>query len=473
MRIAFKKLTGEEIYLSPIKSSDEGNENVYDLVDDSGTRWIQLELINNRFDILQRNLDLEINESQEEIREKLDELVLELIEKEQSGTENTETTETNINPYDPDSIKVQTKAFNIRLIYDMIEAGDMNLNPDFQRNLVWDNLQKSRLIESILLRIPLPMFYFSEDNEGMITVVDGLQRLTTIKEFMDNKFPLKGLEYLKGTCEGKYYSEKNKDGTPNGFKAIEAKYFRWFNTTQFTVNVIDPSSPPKVKYDIFRRINTGGKPLNNQEIRNCLASRNLRMLLYQMTNLLEFKTATLYSIKGTRMEDQEVALRFICFYQYYKQDRQLNNYNGNMESTLDDIVDNLSKQKIEDLLIYVDLFRKAMINAEYLFGKYAFRKVVLRHLRPGAYKQLINKALFVSWSVLLSQFDPDEIKANCQPKILAEPLANRIENDNDLLYYLSYGTNGKANIRKAFEAAEQLIQLNITINDAKSENSKL
>jgi hypothetical protein len=85
MRIAFKKLTGEEIYLSPIKNSDEGNENVYDLVDDSGTRWIQLELINNRLDILQRNLDLEINESQEEIREKLDELVLELIEKEQSG----------------------------------------------------------------------------------------------------------------------------------------------------------------------------------------------------------------------------------------------------------------------------------------------------------------------------------------------------------------------------------------------------
>ena len=121
---------------------------------------------------------------------------------------------------------------------------------------------------------------------------------------MDNKFPLKNLEYLKESCEGRYYkSDSKKEG-------IDAKYFRWFNQTQLSVNVIDPTSPYKVKYDIFRRINTGGKPLNNQEIRNCLADTKLRNALREMTSLHSFKAATDNSIKSTRLDDQEIALRF-------------------------------------------------------------------------------------------------------------------------------------------------------------------
>lgn len=459
MRIAFKKITGEEIYLTPIKQNEEG---LYYLLDEASYPWIELTLENNKFILGSRNLD--IAGSREEIQEKLDELLLKVIEQEQSGTENTETEAAPDNPYDPDSIKVQTKPFNIKLIYDMIESGDIDLNPDFQRNFVWDNLQKSRLIESILLRIPLPMFYFSEDNEGLITVVDGLQRLTTIKEFMDNKFALRGLEYLKDSCEGRHYSDKNKDGTPNNLHGIDPKYFRWFNMTQFTVNVIDPSSPAKVKYDIFRRINTGGKPLNNQEIRNCLASKNLRDILNEMTQLPEFKQATDYSIKSTRMEDQEVALRFICFYRYYSEDASLNNYNGNMEITLDDATEALNKLRKDDLRVYVNLFKKAMKNAKHLFGRYAFRKIMLRHLQPEANKQLINKALFVSWSVLLAPFETKEIESKYSTQLLAEPLANSIENDKDLFNYLSYGTNGKANLQKAFEAAKTIIQQNLDNN---------
>lgn len=145
--------------------------------------------------------------------------------------------------------------------------GDLNLHPDFQRNLVWDNFRKSRLIESILLRIPLPMFYFSQDDDGVLSVVDGLQRLSAIYEFMENKLVLKDLEYLDNCNNKTYNKEENR---------IDDKYVRWFNMTQIVVNVIDPQSPPKVKYDIFRRINTGGRPLNAQELRNCLAGNGLR-----------------------------------------------------------------------------------------------------------------------------------------------------------------------------------------------------
>jgi len=451
MKVAFKINNSEDVILNPIQNLNKG-ENIYDLINEDNEVWMEVSLINNSFKVNSKKS--EIVESEIELQEKLDNLVLEVIEKEQSGTENTETVETSINPYNPDSIKVLTKHFNLTLIFDMIVAGYIDLSPDFQRNFVWDNVQKSRLIESILLRIPLPMFYFSEDEEGLITVVDGLQRLTTIKEFMDNKFPLRKLEYLKDSCEGRYY----KDDVSNNLKGIDAKYLRWFNMTQFTVNVIDPTSPAKVKYDIFRRINTGGKPLNNQEIRNCLASKSLRKTLQEMVKLNEFKTATLNSIKSTRMEDQEVALRFIGFYLYYQEDKQLNNYNGNIEASLDDLVEQLSKYKEDTLKVYISLFSKAMLNSQYLLGRYAFRKILPQHLNSYGNKLLINKALFVSCSVLLSQYDPEIIKQKNPEKILASPLADSIGVYDEFYYYLSYGTNAKANLQFVFKEMENLIK---------------
>ena len=453
----------EEVYLTPHRQSEIGDPiTLYKLIDENAKSWMQLRLINNKFLVISKESN--IIDSEADLQGKLEELVLEVIEQEQSGTENTETDVQEISPYPPDLIKVQTKPFNIKLIADMIDNGDIDLNPEFQRNFVWDDpIKQSRLIESMLLRIPLPMFYFSEDEEGLITVVDGLQRLTVIKKFMDNKLPLKGLEYLKGTCEGRYYTDKNKDGTPNGKMCIDPKYFRWFNMTQFTVNVIDSSSPAKVKYDIFKRINTGGKPLNSQEIRNSLASKNLRHTLKEMSESEMFRWATDYSIRSTRMEDIEVALRFICFHRYYNEDKSLNNYNGNMQSSLDDVTELLGKVKVEVLNKYLPLYNNGMENAAYLLGKYAFRKILLKHLEPKASKQLINKALFVSCSILLSQYAHADIKAKNESGVLIRPLAERIENDNILFNFLSFGTNGKANIQYVFTTIENIISQHLKL----------
>ena len=222
---------------------------------------------------------------------------------------------------------------------------------------------------------------------------------------------------------------------------------------------IDPSSPSKVKYDIFRRINTGGKPLKNQEIRNCLAGSGLRDTLNEMVNLQEFKTATDYSIKSMRMEDQEVSLRFIYFYRLIELDKNIDSYSGNMESSLDNLTEELAKSTKDNLSKYVSLFSNSMQNAEYLFGsKFAFRKVRTEDIHPNSYKQLINKALFVCWSVLLSEYDPIVIKNKNESGLLLKPLAKNIEEDIDLLNYLSYGTNGKNNLLYAFKSSYDLIQ---------------
>jgi hypothetical protein len=467
MAIELRIVGGEYILLDAVRvfdADDPEKESVVLYNNNYGDVWMNLELSNKSFIVNWK--DPRIIENNDDLRVKLDKLVIEFIEASQSGTDNTESQSSEVvSPYDPDKIKVNSKQFSVKLIEEMIENGDIDFTPDFQRNFVWNNIQKSRLIESILLRIPLPMFYFSEDEEGKISVVDGLQRLTTIKEFIDNKFPLKNLEYLMDSCEGKYYSSKDKSGNPNGKPAIDPKYFRWFNMTQFSVNVIDPTSPPKVKYDIFRRINTGGKPLNNQEIRNCLAGKALRETLKEMVNLPEFMSATDYSIKPTRMDDQEVALRFIMFSRMRERDNgSINNYNGYMDTSLDDLTEELLKSKKDDLDKYIGLFSNSMKNAEYLFGsKYAFRKITPKDLQPDAHKQLINKALFASWSVLLADYDCVTIRAINPVNHLLNPLANLIKEDRQLMNYLSYGTNGRANLLYAFSVAENIIRTHLNV----------
>lgn len=436
----------------PDKKFNESGDVIYDFKNREGVLFIKAIVENNS--LVLSTVRPDIIDNPEVLSEKLDAIHVQIIESEQSGTENSEIYEDDeVQPFDPEDIKVHAKPFSLRLVSDMIDDEDIDLSPDFQRNFVWNSFQKSRLIESILLRIPLPMFYFSEDPDGRITIVDGLQRLTTIKEFMDNKFALKDLEYLNDSCGGRYYETKDNK------KGLDKKYMRWFNQTQFSVNVIDPSSPSKVKYDIFRRINTGGKPLNNQEIRNCLAGKELRNILQQMTALEEFKTATDYSIKARRMEDQEVALRFMMFRKYYDLHENFDIYNGYMDTSLNDFTESLRIAEEEALKDYLKTYSKAMINAQYLFGsKFAFRKVRPKDLEPNASKQLINKALFVCWSVLLSYYDPEKIKDLNSEFSLLEPLADEIYNDNELLNYLSYGTNAKNNLNYALKSCETIIE---------------
>jgi hypothetical protein len=452
MSIELKIINSKAVLLNLLKTENTDGSITYGFKDDEGKIWISAHLVNNS--LVPYSISDDITEEREVINEKLDALYVQLIEREQSGTENSESDQIDeVQPFDPEDIKVHAKPFSLRLVSDMIDDGDIDLSPDFQRNFVWNTHQKSRLIESILLRIPLPMFYFSEDPDGRITIVDGLQRLTTIKEFMDNKFALRDLEYLNESCGGRFYKDEGSK------KGLEKKYMRWFNQTQFSVNVIDPTSPSKVKYDIFRRINTGGKPLNNQEIRNCLASKELRNALQKMTMLEEFKTATDYSIKSRRMEDQEVSLRFMFFQKLYDIDESFNSYNGYMDSSLNDFTENLRNASESELNSFVKSYSNSMQNAKYLFGsRFAFRKVRPKDIEPNSGKQLINKALFVCWSVLLSYYEPERIKEMNDEYSLLEPLAHEIFNDHELLNYLSYGTNSKNNLNYALRAAEQLIE---------------
>jgi len=451
-----KTKNGVNIILDPRIIEAGQDKVIIELLDENNNIWMKVEGCSDGSIKVLMKSD-EIADDEEIIESKLDDLLSEIIEKQKSGTDTfNEGKSKEFNPYNPEEIKVRSDKISITLIYQMIEKGDIDLNPDFQRHLVWNQIQKSRLIESILLRIPLPMFYFAEDKEGKLSVVDGLQRISAIKEFMDNKLPLKNLQYLEDTCGNKFYETNGKN------IGIGAKYFRWFNLTTLSANIIDPSSPFQVKYDIFRRINTGGKPLNNQEIRNCLTGQGLREALKEMTTMNEFRTATDNSIKSKRMEDQEVALRFLMFYDKVKQEGNIESYNGNMEASLDGFTeDNIKRNKV-DFRYAIGKFSSAMKNAEYLLGRrYAFRKIVPETISPKAYKQLINKALFVCISILLADYKYEKIISLNEREALLFPLAKKIQSDSQLLNYLSYGTNGKANLLYTYSILKELFKENI------------
>ena len=431
----------------------------YKLVDTVGQCHMVVKLDGVHFKIVDVG---DVVEKPDLLNEKLDSLALKVADENQTDIDENEFLEVQeITPYNPDDIRVHQKQFSIKFIEEMIENGDIDFTPDFQRNFVWNSIQKSKLIESLLLRIPLPIFYFAEDKEGRLTIVDGLQRLTTIKEFMNNEFSLNHLEYLDDGVKGRYY-KSNPEKKQLG---IDAKYYRWFNMSQFAVNVIDPSSPYKVKYDIFRRINTGGKPLNNQEIRNCLSSKKLRTLLLEMSALEEFKEATNGSVRGTRMADREIALRFISFYGAYKKDATLKtSYDGYMEYFLDTATEDYANIPEENSHRFVMLYKNAMKNSLLLLGgTNAFRKLKYDNGAVDSKKQLFNKALFVAWSVLLADIPYDLLSQKYAQDYLLVPFAKLLKEDEQLMYYISYGTNGKSNLEYIFQKISELINEEIVL----------
>lgn len=350
-------------------------------------------------------------------------------------------------PYDPKLIRIDTRNLSVAQIYDMIKEKEIDLTPDFQRNFVWNSItEKSRLIESMLLRIPLPVFYFSADTDGILQVVDGMQRLTVISDFMDNKFPLRNLEYL---CElnGKYFNKKD-----NPDKSLPNEYRRRIELTQLVCNIIDPQSPHKAKYDIFKRINTVGKVLNAQEMRNAFSKPCTRELLDKLSKSKHFLNATDNRINPTRMADKEIILRFIAFYLLDNKnlDIKQQEYNGDVDDFLSNTIELLNNAEGKYDNNIINDFNRAMENAFLLFGSKSFRKI-----------NLINKALFISLSRVLWKINTEKIKEELKNKEdmyyqkLLDDMINKNEKYNNAL---SAGTNQPDKVQTAYEYAQKLLE---------------
>lgn len=449
MQISIRLVSGEPHNLTLRREKESPNSNITWVSDSNGP---ELAITTDPSGaVLAIHASNEISSSRSEL---IDAFMLEIAElrlQESAGIEATETGdglgEPEPFPYDPEFIRVDTKPFNISLVFEMIKEGDIDLSPDFQRHFVWTDVgARSRLIESIMLRIPLPVFYLAQDNEGRLQVVDGLQRLTVIEQFLSGNLKLRDLEYLTEE-EGKIFSHEDPS------KCISQRFRKRILQTQLLMNIIDPQTPADVKFDIFKRINQGGRPLNAQEIRNCMASPSTRELLHTLSESAEFLRATCNSVGTVRMQDQELALRFIAF--LLAEEGIMHSYPGNMERFLDQAVDLLNREVDHHSFINTS-FKRSMNNSLHLFGDYAFRKCQPEDLEEGARRKLMNNSLFTTWSVALARL-PESDVAQVRKGSFAELLAHELENDPEYYDSVSFGTNDRRRLAYAFEKARELL----------------
>jgi len=326
-------------------------------------------------------------------------------------------------PFNPEDISINSKVVPMETCLRRILQKTINLNPDFQRSEVWTPDKKSQLIESLMLKIPLPMFYVSSDEQGNYTVVDGLQRLSTIRSF------ILGDEFL---------STRDEKRRGEGFKLQDIEFWKEYNgrrfnelpthlknrilETEFNFTIIEPGTPEEVKRNIFKRINTGGLPLSTQEIRNALYIGKSTEILKKLASCDEFFQATDRSIRSLRMEDKELILRFLAFvvrdYTTYRKTVNVDTFLSETMIIMNAFPDFKTREfkklvdkgdiKFEDISIsnlesIESLFRKAMTRAYKLFGIHSFRKSY-----PGKRRTPINKSLFEMWGALLSKLTEPE-----------------------------------------------------------------
>ena len=293
-------------------------------------------------------------------------------------------------PFRPESIKIETQATTVDLLLSRLREKMIDLAPDFQRRAgIWSDVAQSRLIESLLLRIPISSFHMAQDEDDNWAVVDGIQRLTAIARFMAPEavemrpLTLRGLDYLHQFhgC---------------GYEELTGRLKIRLRETQLVVHIIQQGTPETVKFNVFSRINTGGMPLKPQEIRHAMIKGPARMYLADLAEDPAFITATGESVSNERMADREMVLRFMAFRLADPSEYRERDFDQFLVDSMHRI-NRLTDAQRHDLGLE---FRAAMRSATDLFGDHAFRK-----WRGGRVKSPINKALFEAVSVNLATLD--------------------------------------------------------------------
>lgn len=300
-------------------------------------------------------------------------------------------------PFNPSEINIKIIPRNIGQLVELLEDEQI-LIPKYQRlpNL-WSETKKSRFIESLMLDLPIPLFYFDERDDKKWYVVDGLQRMSTLEHFMigngdvgknKNKLILQNLEFLTE------YNDKNWDDLPKDLK-------RRINSNQVTITLIGKGTPDEVKYTIFSRINQGDTPLKAQEIRTALFQGYridfLESLISEKTDEgILFNKVTDGSIKSKRQQDLDFISRFIAFYliDYRKYEPDMDRFitSGTKEIKNDSEI--LNKIKAD--------FNNSLNLSFSIFGKNAFRKI------KDEGRSFINKPLFEVISVAFAKLNENQ-----------------------------------------------------------------
>jgi hypothetical protein len=334
--------------------------------------------------------------------------------------------------YPLDSLMIRNESRTVHDVLRRIEKDQFILDPDFQRAFVWEDDRQSRLIESVILRIPLPVLYLAENLDGKLVVVDGLQRLTTFQRFVGNKLRL-ALEHpeLKG----------------KRFKELEMRLQNRIEDTNLILYIIDAKVPERVRLDIFERVN-GGVPLTRQQMRNCLynghGTRWLRDRVASEAFEQLFSRNSFRDMQKT-MRDRELVNRFAAFHIL-----GWDNYRGDMDQFLGDALKRLNLLDEEGRAALSAEFDRGIANNTQLFGRMAFR----RHFEGVTKGSRFNVALFDVFCTVFGRYNPDRVSAS---RDRLREMFFLLMRDAQFTAAVAYGTNQTDRVRTRFARVEEAL----------------
>jgi len=348
--------------------------------------------------------------------------------------------------YPLDSLFIRQETRSVSEILKRVKQNRWILDPDFQRAFVWPKDKQSRLIESCIMRIPLPVFYVAERESGEIVIVDGLQRITTFLRYVDNEFRIQGTGFMeegeqKSTIEGKRFRE------------LPVKLQERILDTQLIMYILDANAPERARLDIFERVNSG-VVLSRQQMRNAVYNGPATRWLGKIVENELFRDATGHSLRPETMRDREAVNRFCAF-----SILGVEEYRGDMDEFLARALRHMNNHS-DDLEAIKKKFERSLRSNQHLFGGHAFRRSLASD-GPGINRSNFNFSLFDVCTVILAG-SPEEIRIESElgGKIRKE-LVELLHWNEDFISAISRSTNSTRSVKTRFALAEEAFGVRI------------
>ncbi|MDD2709255.1 MAG: DUF262 domain-containing protein [Verrucomicrobiae bacterium] len=336
----------------------------------------------------------------------------------------------------------------VRALHDKQKRGKLILQPDFQRQFVWDRKKASRLMESVLLSVPLPIIYLSEQPDGKEYVIDGQQRLTSFFSFIDGTFPAGEPFKLTGLTA---YKEFNRKGFSELPEQVQDKILDY---TLRTVTLLKQSDAD-LKFEIFERLNTGSEPLNDMELRNCVYRGPYNRLLKELAAEPEFRQLLGLTRPDKRMRDSELVLRFAAFFHetYLK-------YQPPMKRFFNQDMERWKNISDADAAKLRGAFKNAVQIISSVFGPaHAFKRYYAGNASAQEGHWETKKFNYSLYDVLMGVFwDKEKNRVFAALDSLREGLIDLMASNSEFIDAIELSTSSLEKVRKRFDLTRQVVE---------------
>lgn len=344
-------------------------------------------------------------------------------------------------------VRTEKQDLPVETLVSWVNRGKLNLQPDFQRSFVWNTSKASRLVESLLLAIPIPVIYVAEEINRTYSVVDGQQRLTSICSFVNGAFPNGQKFKLSGLQALTYLNRK-------AFGDLSIELQEEILNFTLRIIIIEKDSDPDVKFEVFERLNLGAEKLNDQEVRNCVYRGNYNELLRSLAQNESLRKILQSESPHTRMVDRQLILRFFAMWRNTPQ-----NYKGPAKRFLNTEMETYRHLDDAALTEMRGTFEKAIEMAYAVFQERAFRRYYPGNTyNPGGTweKSRLNVALWDTVLYTFSQYDREDILPITDR--IREEFLDMLTTDPTFVEYISSSTDRADRIQYRAETWNQRLQ---------------